>query len=193
VTIQLDVQSSVTGSATAQQTATAGQSRSTTRSSTVSNTFSLQLNGEVSRGGSAKATIEVLEIGVQEMFKLGASLGYSRTRTDTSSTTVAQEFTRSLMLSRTYSTSQAVTTRTTVTVSPPEVPQPSGTGGRQSDVRSVGIGSVGVYLYPLVAFYEVPYVRFSDVNAMGQATRRTEGTVAVPFVTEWRLTSHRGG
>jgi hypothetical protein len=194
VTIQLDVMSSVSSSATGQQTTSSGQTRSTTRSSTVSNTFSAQLSGEVSQGGSAKASIEVLELGVQEMFKLGASLGYSRTRTDTSSTTVAREFTRSLMLSRTYATSQAVTTRTTMTVSPPEVPQPRGTGGSSEPrVRSVGIGSVGVYLYPLVAFFEVPYVRFEGVNAMGQATRRTEGRVAVPFVTEWGLTSHRGG
>jgi hypothetical protein len=74
------------------------------------------------------------------------------------------------------------------------VPQPRGTGGSSEPrVRSVGIGSVGVYLYPLVAFFEVPYVRFEGVNAMGQATRRTEGRVAVPFVTEWGLTSHRGG
>jgi hypothetical protein len=194
VTIQLDVMSSVSGSGTAQQTNTTGQSRSTTRSSTVSNTFNIQLNGEVSKGGSAKATIDVLELGVQQMFKLGASLGYSRTRTDTSTTTQAQEFSRSLMLSRTYATSQAVTTRTTITVSPPEIPQPRGTGGKDEPrVRSVGIGSVGVYLYPLIAFFEVPYVRFDNVNAMGQATRRTEGKVAVPFVTEWRLTSHRGG
>jgi hypothetical protein len=194
VTIQFDVTSSVSSSATGQQTASSGQTRSTTRSSTVSNTFSVQLSGEASQGGSAKASIDVLELGVQEMFKLGASLGYSHTRTDTSSTTVAREFTRSLMLSRTYATSQAVTTRTTLTVSPPEVPQPRGTGGSaEPRVRSVGIGSVGVYLYPLVAFFEVPYVRFEGVNAMGQATRRTEGRVAVPFVTEWGLTSHRGG
>lgn len=185
--------SSVSNSTTGQQTTSSGQTRSTTSSSTVSNTFSSQLNGEVSQGGSAKATIGVLELGVQKMFKLGASLGYSRTRTDTSSTTVAREFTRSLMLSRSYATSQAVTNRTTLTVSPPEVPQPRGTGGRQSSVRGVGSGSVGVYLYPLVAFFEVPFVRFEGVNAMGQATRRIDGRVAVPFVTEWRLTSHRGG
>jgi hypothetical protein len=194
VTIQLDVMSSVTSSATGQQSTSSAQTRSTTRSSTVSDTFSLQLSGELSKGGSAKATIEVLELGVQQMFKLGASLGYSRTRTDTSSATVAREFTRSLMLSRTYAISQAVTTRTTLTVSPPEVPQPRGTGRHsEPSVRSVGIGSVGIYLYPLVAFFEVPYVKFGDPNAMGQATRRSEGRVAVPFVTEWRLTSHRGG
>jgi subtilisin family serine protease len=194
VTIQLDVTASVGSTATGQQTIGSGQTRSTTRSSTTSNTFNLQLSGEVSQGGSANAKIEVLELGVQEMFKLGASLGYSHTRTDTSATTVAREFTRSLMLSRTYATSQAVTTRTTLTVSPPEVPQPRGTGSRSGQgAPSVGIGSVGVYLYPLVAFFEVPYVRFEGVNAMGQATRRSEGKVAVPFVTEWRLTSHRGG
>lgn len=194
VTIQLDIMSSVTSSGTGQQTTSSGQTRSTTRTSTTSNTFSVQLNGEVSQGGSAKASIEVLELGVQQMFKLGASLGYSHTRTDTSSTTVAREFTRSLMMSRTYAASQAVTTRTTLTVSPPEVQQPRGTGsGSEPRVPGAGIGSVGVYLYPLVAFFEVPYVRFEGVNRMGQATRRSEGRVAVPFVTEWRLTSHRGG
>ncbi len=189
LTVQLDVTSTVSSSATGQQTASSRQTRSTTRSTSTSNTFSAQISGELSQGGSAKASVEILEVGVQRMMKLGASLGYSRTRTDTSSTTVANEFAQSLMYSRTYASSQARSTRLTLAISPPQASLPPTTGGGQ---RSGGIVSVGVYLYPLIEFVEVPYVAFRGVNALGQASERRNGRVAVPFVREWRLTSHRG-
>ena len=195
VTVQLDVSTLVGSATTAQQGASTSTTSTRTQSTSNSRTFSLQLNGEVSGGGSAKASIDIFELGLERMFKLGGSMGYSRTTTDTSTTAVAREFSRSLSLSRAYSTSQAVATKTTITVSPPEVPEPGGTGGarRNPPARSSGIGSVGVYLYPLVAFFEVPFVRFDGANRMGQATRRSAGSVAVPFVTAWRLTTLRGG
>jgi len=188
-TFQLEVSTSVTRSAALTRTTTVGQSRSDTRTRTVSDTFSMGVSGELSRGGSASASIEILELGLQQMFKLGASLGYSRTRTDTSSTTVAREFSQSLSISQSYSATQAATRRITITVSPPDTPGPMGTGSRSGGARAT---SVGVYLYPVVAFFEVPYVRFDGVNSYGQATRRTSGTVAVPFVTMWGITTQRG-
>lgn len=192
VTIQLDVSSSVSQQSRVEQGSRSSTNTSATQARTTSNTFSMQLNGEMSRGSSGSASIEIFELGLQQMFKLGGSLGYSRTRTDTSSTTVAREFSRSLAMSKSYSQTQALSTRTTITVSPPSgtVSGPTGTGRRS--LQSSGSQSVGIYLYPVVAFFNVPYIRFDRVNAYGQATRRTMGNVAVPHITGWRLTSHRG-
>jgi subtilisin family serine protease len=191
ITVQLDVSTSLSRQDTAGAGAGSRTSTSRTRTTTTSNTFSLQLSGEMSQGGSASASIEIFELGLERMFKLGASLGYSRTTTDTSSSTVAREFSRSLTWSRSYSTSQAVTTRTTLQISPPTLRAPSGTGGTGTTATARG-GTVGVYLYPTIAFFEVPFVRFTPANALGQGTRRDTGTVAVPHITGWRLTTHVG-
>lgn len=200
-TFELQVTSSVTRQAAQEQRTSTSRTTSATTAHTVSNTFSMQLSGELGQTGSASANIEIFELGLQQMFKLGASLGYSRTATDTSSSTVASEFSRSLAMSRSYAASQAVSARTTITVSPPDgstttMTGPTGTGGGRTTSQSSRAPrriSVGVYLYPLVTFFEVDYVRFDRVNRYGQATRRTTGTVVVPYVTGWRLTSHRGG
>ncbi len=189
-TFQLELSSVLRQDTGVDQATTTSTTRSRTSTHTTSNTFNLQVTGEASGGSSAKATVEILELGLQRMFKLGASLGYSRTTTDTRSDTVAREFSRSLRLSRAYSASQGTTTRLTATVLPPATdPGPSGTGTR-SRGGDTGTG-VGLWLYPMVAFFEVPFVRFSAVNRLGQATRRSTGTVAMPFITGWRLTSRR--
>lgn len=192
-TVQLDVSSTVSQEFRVDRRDTATASRSTTRTRTASDTFSFQISGEGSQGGSVSASIEVLEAGLSNMFKLGASMGYSRTRTDTSSTTVAREFSQSLGMSRGYSASGTTTTRTTITVQPPGSDATSGPQGTGHSSRrtSGGAHSVGVYLYPLIAFFEVPYVRFSGVNSLGQATSRTAGTVALPKIISWGLTSVR--
>lgn len=193
VTIQLDVGTTVNAGGTTQRTSATSQTTTASRVLTTARTFSLQLSGEVSQGGKASATIEVLQAGVESMMKRGFSMGYSRTSTDASSLAVAREISQSLMVSRSYALTQALTTRTSITVSPPEVLPPRGSGrGAAPDTRAVGIGSVGVYLYPLVAFFRVQAVRFLDVNRFGQATRRSDETFVIPYITEWRMIAHRG-
>ena len=190
VTFKLDVNTSIAQTSAAEQQKTASRSQSKTRSTSTANTFSLQLSGEVSQGASASATIDVLTLGLTKAFKLGGTLGYSRTRTDTTSDTVAREFSESLKLSRSYTATQATSAGVTVTISPPEIVAPSGTGTRSQPAAPV---SVGVYLYPLIAFFDVPYVKFGGVNRYGQATSRTTGHAAVPYITEWRVTTIHGG
>jgi hypothetical protein len=190
VTFRLDVSTSVSQATQAEQQKTASHSSSKTTSTSTSKTFSLQLSGEISQGQSASATIDILTVGLTKAFKLGGILGYSRTRTDTRSDTVAREFSESLKLSRSYSATQATTGSATITISPPESVAPTGTGSRSRPPAPV---SVGVYLYPLIAFFDVPYVKFTGINRYGQATARTTGNAAVPFITSWRVTSIRGG
>jgi hypothetical protein len=192
---QLQVTTTIGSDLRLERTDTTTRSRSTSDSRTTSGTFSFEINGETSRGASAQANVGVLELGLTNLFKLGASLGYSRTRTDTSTTTEAREFSRALGLSQGYSRSQSTMTSTTVTVQPPAPPEPIGPSGTGSPTRRVPSTrrdiSVGVYLYPRVAFFEVPYVRFGGINALGQATSRTEGIVAIPRIVSWGITTAR--
>ncbi|MEA3242585.1 MAG: hypothetical protein U9Q19_03995, partial [Pseudomonadota bacterium] len=155
----------------------------TTNTHTTSNTFSAQLSTGASQESSAQASVEILEVGVKRMFQMGATLGYSRTTTDTRSSAVAEEFANSITLSSSYRSSQSTNAQATLRISPPATSGPtSSRGGPPS-----GSSSIGVYLYPIVVFYDVPYVRFSGINRHGQATRRSEDRVAVPFIREWRL------
>lgn len=196
VKVQLDVERTFTRGGEEQRTVTAGQTRTTTKTQTVSKTFSLQLSGEASSGASAKGSIEVLELGLERMFKLGGSVGYSRERTDTTETSVAREFSRSLSLSRTYSAGLSSAVHTEIEVQPPTLPPPPRGTGKKAEPEPPPqrfTESVGVYLYPLIAFFEVPYVKFGKPNRLGQATTRTTGKVAVPYITSWRMTTHRGG
>jgi hypothetical protein len=190
VTFQLELSTALRQDATAAKTATKSTSKSTTTTETTAKTFSLSVSGEASQGSTVSGKVAVLDVGLQEMFKIGGSLGYSKTTTDTTSTTVAREFAEALTYSKSYGQTVSSTSRLTVTVSPPQEPVPRGTGDKPGKTVS-GKGGVGLYLYPMVAFYEVPYVRFEGVNELGQATRRTEGTVVVPFITGWRLTTRK--
>ena len=176
VSIELSYQTSLSRTRSASRSASQRTSQSRTRTHSTSNTFSMSLNGEVSQGGSATANIEVFELGVERMFKLGGSVGYSRTVTDVSSSTRAREFARSASRSEGYARQNETSQRVRAQIQP----APPGT-------------SVSVYLYPTVAYFAVPYVRFHGVNRQGQATRRTPSRhpVAVPFITGWRLTTRR--
>jgi subtilisin family serine protease len=190
VTFQLEVTTSLREEETAEKITAKKTTTTTAVSKSTASTISASLTGEISKGSSLSAKVDIFELGLSEMFKLGGSLGYSRTTTDTTSTSVAKEFAQSLRLSKTYGSTIGTTLRTTVTISRPEVPVPRGTG-RKEPKPVPGYGGVGLYLYPVVAFFEVPYVKYADVNRLGQATRRVEGKVVVPFVTGWRITTRK--
>jgi subtilisin family serine protease len=190
-TFELEVSSSLQRHASRETTVEKRTTITKEKSSSASNTFRASVSAGLERGGSAKVGVDVLELGLQQMVKLGGELGFSRTTTNTSSETVAKEFAESLRLTSGYSLTEGETMKTTHTVRPPE-PPPTRTGPKSSDPSGTGSQTVGVYLYPVVRYYEVPYVRFSEVNRFGQATKRTEGTVAVPYLKRWILTSYRG-
>jgi subtilisin family serine protease len=187
VAFRYEITNSVRRDTGAEQTASAGGSRSSTQSQSTTNSFNAQISGELSQGGSVKASIEVLELGLQRMFKLGGTLGYSRTTTETSSTTVLREFARSLKLSRSYSAMAGFSHSKEGKISPPLPAGPGRVKSQQSGERSVR-----VYLYPAIAFFEVPFVKYSGINHLGQATLRSEGTVTVPMIKDWIVTTeHR--
>jgi hypothetical protein len=186
ITVTVEVTSTVRQEASADRTTTAGTSQSKTQSHTSSNTFNLQLTGEASESRSGKAEVGIFELGLTQLIKLGASLGYSRSTTNTSSTTTAREFSQSLRLSRTYAATQATTSRFSFQISPATATAPTGTGTRGH--KRTG-ASVGAYIYPVVVYHEVPFVRYANINRFGQATSRQAGTVTLPFITEWRYTT----
>lgn len=181
VSWQIQISSTVHRDAGQEESKTAGKSTSKTHSHTSSNTFSAQISGELSAGGNGKATIEVLELGLQAMMKVGTTLGYSHTTTDTTSGTVVREFSQSLKLSRSYGVASALTVTKSGKIDPPKV-EPPRRGGKAPAAASK---IVRLYAYPMIAFFEVPYVRYTDIDRLGQATRRTEGTVTLPMVTDW--------
>ncbi len=183
VTVSYSVRSELSRGAERGETSSRRTSQSRTQSSTSSNTFSASLTAGASQEASAGASVEILELGLKRMFQIGATIGYSRTTTDTSSSTAASEFARSIALSTSYRSSQSTSSQVTLTISPPPTLGPEPSGG-QSPGRST---SVGLYLYPIVVYHDVPYVRFGGVNRLGQATTRAAGRVIVPFVREWRL------
>ena len=184
VTVRYNVTSTLSRSGERRESTSSSQSRSTTRSSSSSNTFSATLSGEMGRENSASASIDILTLGIKEMFKVGGSITSSNTTTSTRSSTVASEFAQSLILSSAYRAAQSVASSTTITLSPPTSFGPGGTGsGGTGGSRS----SVGVYLYPIVVYYRVPYMRFHGINRFGQVTRRDEGHVHVPYIREWGL------
>ena len=190
VTFQLEVSTQLREESTAEKTTAKKTTTTVTQATTTENTFSAQLNGEISKGSTLSAKVDIFELGLSEMFKLGGSIGYQRKTTDMTSTAVAREFSESLRLSKTYGQTIGTTLRTTVTMSRPEVPVPRGTGSKEPKPVQ-GYGGVGLYLYPVIAFFDVPYVRYGDVNRFGQATTRVEGSVLVPFVTGWRITTRK--
>jgi len=184
VTVRYDVSSTLSRSGERRESTSSSQSRSTTRSDSRSNTFSATISAEAGRENSASASIDILTLGIKEMFKIGGSITSSNTTTSTRSSTVASEFAQSLILSSGYRSAQSTASSTAITLSPPTSMGPSGTGsGRTGSSRS----SVGVYLYPIVVYYRVPYVHFHGVNRHGQVTRRNEGHVHVPYIREWGL------
>jgi subtilisin family serine protease len=149
--------------------------------------WNAQLSLERSQGVNVKGNIELLEVGLSEMMKIGGSFGYSSKTIDTSQQAVAHEFSEALRISRSYGSSITGTVRMTAQVSPPQVPIPRGTGNRPTPEPVSGYGRVGLYLYPVLQYYEVPFVKFEGVNEYGQATKRTAGTVLVPWINSWTL------
>lgn len=190
VTFQLEVSTQLREESTAEKTTAKKTTTTVTQATTTENTFSASLNGEISKGSTLKASVDIFELGLSEMFKLGGSVGYQRKTTDMTSTAVAKEFSESLRLSKSYGRTIGTTLRTTVTISRPEVPVPRGTGKKEPKPVA-GFGGVGLYLYPVIAFFEVPYVKYANANRFGQATHRAEGSVLVPFVTGWRITTRK--
>lgn len=190
MTLELEVSHSVSQQAEVEQTTSSGASVSKTRGTETSNSFTSQVSGELTQGGSIKATVKAVEIGLEKMIKLGVSYGFTHTTTRTQSETFVRESARSLRLSRAYVDSQTFTRRQTVTISPPIDSEPTRTGRKKQQPGS-GEKLVRAYLYPTVAYFEVPYVRYSGVNKFGQATRRSEGVTIVPSVTGWVLTTRR--
>jgi hypothetical protein len=186
VTIQVEVSYSLGNEFRVDRSATATRSRTQNTTQTTSNTFTAELSGSMSQGAKAGAEVKGLQLGLERMFQLGGKLGYSRTRTDTTSDTVAREFSQSLGMSKGYTASQTFKLSQSLTISPVP-PAPTGTGTGPTPAPSTQ--SVAVFLYPVVAFFDVPFVRFQDVNKYGQAARRTTGSAAVPFITRWVLTT----
>jgi hypothetical protein len=187
MTVQVEATYTLADEFRVDRSATATQSRTQNTTQTASNTFSAELSGSISQGSKVGGTIKGLQLGLERMFQLGAKLGYSRTRTDTTSVTVAREFSQSLGMSRAYTNSQTLKVSSSTQLSPVP-PAPAGTGA--GSTSTPGGGSVTPYLYPAVAFKDVPYVRFENVNQYGQATRRTTGSVAVPHITRWILRTY---
>lgn len=184
VSVRYDVTSTLSRSGERRESTSSSQSRSATRSDSRSNTFSATISAETGRETSASASIDILTLGIKQMFKVGGSITSSNTTSSTMSSTVASEFAQSLVLSSGYRAAQSTASSTAITVSPPTSIGPSGTGpGRTGGSRS----SVGVYLYPIVVYYRVPYTHFHGVNRFGQVTRRDQGHVHVPYIREWGL------
>jgi subtilisin family serine protease len=152
--------------------------------------FKVEIKPELSRGGSAKVGIDVLELGVEQMVKVGVDLGYSRTTTDTMTESLIKEITHSLRLTQAYSVSEGVSLNTHFTVSPTKALAPGRARPKAGISSKPSKQTVGVYLIPVIGFYEVPYVRFSEVNKYGQATKRTEGTAVIPVLRRWVRTTY---
>lgn len=153
------------GTTSSSTTTTQSRSHSTT------DTFGISVSGEVSRGGSASANIEIFELGVSQMIKLGGSMSWSHAVTTTQSSSRANQIARSLTLSSSYTneSSSTISTRTSVG------PMSPGT-------------LVKLYLYPEIQFYAVPYVRFTRANDHGQANRSPQRIpMLVPVLKEWLL------
>lgn len=177
--ISINVSSQISRNVERQTSQTGSQSRTSTSGSETTTGFSLTSSFGASREASGSASIEILQLGIKDMMEVGFSQTFSHSVTQTRSTTLTREFARSITESQSYQRSQAISTQAVLPIGRP--PEPPNTSARRGSV------SIGVYLYPIVDYYAAPYVRFSDVNRFGQATRRQEGQTVVPFVREWRL------
>ena len=190
VSYELEVTTSLERQASRETAAEKRTSKTKEKSSSTTAGFNASINGEISQGGSAKIGIDVLELGLEQLVKLGGELGYSRSTTDTTTETVVKEITQSLRLTQSYSISEGVTLKKSFSISP-EKPSSTKRLGPKSGGPPPERSTVGVYLIPVVSYYQVPCVKFLDVNRYGQATRREEGKAAtIPFLRRWILTTY---